>query len=580
MINIFKKPECHIIFNERKHHHRHKLKSREKSIQKYPTFFPDEDITGKIEITRPSASFDYTSITVELVGLIENFIEPSNSIKFLSLTNDLSKNGYLTKQLNIFNFNFKKVKLQYESYKGDLIELKYFIRVTINRTMRSFSYEEEFAVIKPYDKEILKKNDEPISMNIGIKNLLSILFELNHVNYNIHGTLKGSVTFGKVNLLITKMELQIMKKETIYANTNNKKNIISKIISTYELIDGGPYKNETIPFRLFLSTYNLTPTYIDIASYFSTRYFLNLVIIDQENNRYFKQKEIFLFRLYINPKGKIHNLSNNIDQLKNYITEPIDYGDYFSSFNNDDENKEDNYLDNKFKEPKESDFYFRSNLKGFINDENENNNEEENDKNIINIKRSNSVFNINHNKNVFEFNDDDININNDNSINNFFDDDNLIIENKKKSSSAKKNKKGKKQNQVINIKEKNKYKNNDILINDNYYNVDNYIIYENSYNNIFDNKLKSSRIKNNINENKNIINNNININNNKEEKLDDDNNINNNINDIDDFKLYFPNEPFSNTLIMNNLPSNYSNIGSGENDFRKNLMGERIKKPK
>ena len=335
-------------------------------------------------------------------------------------------------------------------------------------------------MIKPYDKEILKKNDEPISMNIGIKNLLSILFELNHINYNIHGTLKGSVTFGKVNLLITKMELQIMKKETIYANTTNKKNIITKIISTYELIDGGPYKNETIPFRLFLSTYNLTPTYIDIASYFSTRYFLNLVIIDQENNRYFKQKEIFLFRLYINPKEKINNSNNNIDQLKNYITEPIDYGDYFSSFNNDDENKEENYLDNKFKEPKESDFYFKSNLKGFINDDNENDNEEENDKNIINIKRSNSVFNINHNKNVFEFNDGEININNDNSINNFFDDDNLVIENKKKSSSAKKNKKGKKQNQVINIKEKNKYKNNDILINDNYYNVDNYIIYENS----------------------------------------------------------------------------------------------------
>ena len=447
--------------------------------------------------------------------------------------------------------------------------------------MRAFTYEEEFAVIKPYDKEILKKNDEPISMNIGIKNLLSILFELNHINYNIHGTLKGSVTFGKVNLLITKMELQIMKKETIYANTTNKKNIITKIISTYELIDGGPYKNETIPFRLFLSTYNLTPTYIDIASYFSTRYFLNLVIIDQENNRYFKQKEIFLFRLYINPKEKINNSNNNIDQLKNYITEPIDYGDYFSSFNNDDENKEENYLDNKFKEPKESDFYFKSNLKGFINDDNENDNEEENDKNIINIKRSNSVFNINHNKNVFEFNDGEININNDNSINNFFDDDNLVIENKKKSSSAKKNKKGKKQNQVINIKEKNKYKNNDILINDNYYNVDNYIIYENSYNNIFDNKLKTSRIKNNISENKNNINNNININNNKEEKLDDDdNNINNNINDIDDFKLYFPNEPFSNTLIMNNLPSNYSNIGNGENDFRKNLMGERIKKPK
>jgi len=577
-INIFKKPECRIIFRERKHHHRHKLKDKNNIVKKYPTFFPDEDITGRIEITRPSAYFDYTSITVELIGLIENFIDPKNSINFLLLSNDLSKNGNLSKELNIFNFDFKKVKLQYESYKGDLIELKYLIRVTINKTMRSFSYEEEFAVIKSYDKEILKKNDEPISMNVGINNLLSILFELNHINYSIHGTLKGSVTFGKVNLLITKMEIQLLKKETIYANSNNKKKIKTNIISSYELIDGGPYKNETIPFRLFLSTYNLTPSYIDIASYFSTRYFLNLVIKDQENNSYFKQKEIFLFRLFINPKNKINNLQNNIDHLKNFITEPIDFGDYFSSFN-DNEEKEENNLEDKFKEPEPSDFYFRSNLKGFIETNDSSGKGEENDKNINNIRnRSNSVFNINRNKNIFEINDE----NNINSDNNFYDD-NLVIENKKKCFTAKKSKKNKKQNKVINIKEKNKYKNNDILINGNYYNVDNYIIYENSYNNVFIDKLKTSRIKTNINENNNNIYYNMNINNDKkEEKLDDDiDDIYTNKNDdIDDFKLYFPNEPFSTSLIMNNFPSSYNNIGNGDNDFRKNLMGERIKKIK
>ena len=445
--------------------------------------------------------------------------------------------------------------------------------------MRSFTYEEEFAVIKPYEGDVLKKNDEPISMNIGIKDLLSILFELNHINYSIHGTLKGSVTFGKVNLMITKMDIQLLKKETIYGNSSSNKNIKMKIIASYELIDGGPYKNETIPFRFFLSPYNLTPTYVDIASYFSVRYYLNLVIKDQENNRYFKQKEIFLNRLFLNTNNKINYLNdnnyNNIEQLKNFITEPIDYGDYFSSFSEKEE-KEEKDIEN-YKEPEPSDFYFRSNLKEFIFD---NTNEEEekddinNDINIINIKnRSNSVFNIN-NKNLFDFNNkNDININN----NNYYDDDNLI-ENKKKSNSVKKKKTEKKKNQVINIKEKNKYKTNDILINDNYYNVDDYIIYENNYNNIINDKLKTSRIKDNISENK-ISNDNINnINESIEEKTNDDNinNINNNIND---FKLYFPDEPFSNSLIMSNYPSNYSGIGNGD-DFRKNLMGERIKKGK
>ena len=411
-------------------------------------------------------------------------------MKFLSLTNELSKNGVLSKEKNIFNFNFKKVKFQYESYRGDLICLKYFIKVNIVKTMRTFSYEEEFAVIKPYSAEILKKNDEPISMNVGIKDLLNILIELNHVNYSIHGTLKGGVTFGKVKLLITKMELQLIKKETIYTNTNNDKNKKTKIVASYELIDGGPYKNETIPFRLFLSAYNLTPTYKDISGYFSTRYFLNLVFKDQEDNRYFKQKEIFLFRLFLENNKKINK--NNIENLKDYITQPIDYGDYFSSFNidendNDDENDKNNINTKIMKEPDPDDFFFKSNLKGFILDEDNNNNDINND-NIINIKnRSNSVFDIKINKNILGINDEDEdedeedNINKNNNYKNYKDD-NYISKERKKNNSVP-------NNRVINIKEKDKYKNNDILINDNnFYNAYNYNIDENNFDNEFDEK--------------------------------------------------------------------------------------------
>ena len=389
-------------------------------------------------------------------------------MKFLSLNNELSKNGVLSKEKNIFNFNFKKVKFQYESYRGDLVCLKYFIRVNIVKTMRTFSYDEEFAVIKPYDAEILKKNDEPISMHVGIKDLLNILIELNHVNYSIHGTLKGGVTFGKVKLLLTKMELQLIKKETIYNNTNSDKNSKTKVVASYELIDGGPYKNETIPFRLFLSAYNLTPTYKDISGYFSTRYYLNLVFKDQEDNRYFKQKEIFIFRLFLENNNKINK--NNIEYLKDFITEPIDYGDYFSSFNidddiDDDKKNKNDLIKTKTKEPEPSDFFFKSNLKGFISDE------DINDDNFINIKnRSNSVFDIKINKDILGINDEDKDDEDYLNENNKYKDDNYIIKKNKKNNNKKNN--TTQRNKVINIKEKNKYKNNDILINDNnYYNI-------------------------------------------------------------------------------------------------------------
>ena len=47
---------------------------------------------------------------------------------------------------------------------------------------------------------------------------------------------------------------------------------------------------ESIPIRLFLNGYDLTPTMRDINKKFSVRYYLNLVLVDEEDRRYFKQQ--------------------------------------------------------------------------------------------------------------------------------------------------------------------------------------------------------------------------------------------------------------------------------------------------
>ena len=605
-MNIFKKPECHIIFNENKHHHRHKLKDKNNNSVRYPTFFSDDDISGKFELIKTSTNFDYSLINVELIGLIDNYKDPKSSVRFLSLSKEISKNSSLTKDNTSYNFSFKKVKLPYESYKGESIGVKYSIRVNIFKMMRTISYEEEFAVVRPSEESVLKKNDEPITMNVGIKELLSVLIEFDHSNYGIHGTLKGFVSFGKVNLLLTKMEVNLIKKETVYG-IDSQKNSVQKIITSFELIDGGPYKNETIPFRFFLAPYNLTPSYIDIAGNFSVRYYLNLIIKDQNNNRYFKQKEIFLHRLLLDNSNNLYNTlnsnsvnnkSNSIEHLKDFITEPIDYGDYFSVFNDIDEDKEYSKYKIEIKEPEPDDFYFRSTLTGYNIDKDDINEEESNTfkKNLRNY-RSNTQYDIRKNNlpsiNERKTNKEVINemssetkkymesIKKYKEIKEKYEDKLEKMEKEKEEKKQKENKKKDKKKEVVNVKEKNKYKNNDILISDNYYNTDNYIIYENSYQNVFDDKLKKNRIKySNLTEK-----NKIDDDEDEKEKeystsINDDNTDNsaNNpiVNSINDYNLYYPNEPFSNTLIMNNFPSNYNNSGSG--DFRQNLMGGRIKK--
>ena len=57
---------------------------------------------------------------------------------------------------------------------------------------------------------------------------------------------------------------------------------------------------ESIPIRLFLSPYELTPTYRNINNKFSVKYYLNLVLVDEEDRRYFKQQEITVYRLMEN----------------------------------------------------------------------------------------------------------------------------------------------------------------------------------------------------------------------------------------------------------------------------------------
>jgi vacuolar protein sorting-associated protein 26 len=66
----------------------------------------------------------------------------------------------------------------------------------------------------------------------------------------------------------------------------------------YEIMDGAPVKGEVIPVALSLRGIpaDLTPTYTSVNNRFSVRYFLNLVLVDEEDRRYFKQQEIILWR--------------------------------------------------------------------------------------------------------------------------------------------------------------------------------------------------------------------------------------------------------------------------------------------
>ena len=124
----------------------------------------------------------------------------------------------------------------------------------------------------------------------------------------------GKIYFLLVRIKIKHMEIAILKKES----TGSGANIYAEneTIAKYEIMDGAPVRGESIPIRLFLGGYDLTPTMKDVQRKFSVRYFLNLVLVDEEERRYFKQQEIVLWRKQDKAKTK-----NSAEQYSHY-TEP------------------------------------------------------------------------------------------------------------------------------------------------------------------------------------------------------------------------------------------------------------------
>uniref|UniRef100_A0A182T2J1 Vacuolar protein sorting-associated protein 26 n=1 Tax=Anopheles maculatus TaxID=74869 RepID=A0A182T2J1_9DIPT len=136
--------------------------------------------------------------------------------------------------------------------------------------------------------------NSPIKMEVGIEDCLHIEFEYNKSKYHLKDVIVGKIYFLLVRIKIKHMEIAIIKREQTGSGPNMYTE--NEIIAKYEIMDGSPVKGESIPIRVFLAGYDLTVTMREINKKFSVRYFLNLVLIDTEDRRYFKQQEITLWR--------------------------------------------------------------------------------------------------------------------------------------------------------------------------------------------------------------------------------------------------------------------------------------------
>jgi len=268
------------------------VKSEQGSFDTLALFTSGDTISGQVHLTPvPGKKVEHLGVKIELLGQIELYFDRGNTYDFVSLVRELDAPGDLYEPRSI-PFEFSRVEMQYESYHGINVRLRYMLRVTMTRSYASNVVQEFKFWVR--NTAIVPEMNNSIKMEVGIEDCLHIEFEYAKAKYHLKDVVVGKIFFLLVRIKIKHMEVEIRRRESTGAGPNTYNE--SETIAKYEVMDGAPVRGESIPVRLFLSPYDLTPTYKNISNKFSVKYYLNLVLVDEEDRRYFKQQEIYLFR--------------------------------------------------------------------------------------------------------------------------------------------------------------------------------------------------------------------------------------------------------------------------------------------
>ncbi|OQR86531.1 vacuolar protein sorting-associated protein 26B-B [Achlya hypogyna] len=252
-------------------------------------FTTDENVSGTVSIV--AKKLEHVGIKIELLGVIEMTNDKGYPFEFTSSVRDLAPAGTIEDSQD-FGFSFANVDKPHESYHGKTVKLRYFVRLTIARSYATnITREQDFLVhVLGTAPEI----NSTIKMEVGIEDCLHIEFEYDKSKYHLKDVVVGKVFFLLVRIKIKHMELAIVRRESSGGGSDKAND--SETITKFEIMDGAPVKGESIPVRLYLGGMQLTPSHKNISNKFSVKYFLNLVLVDDEDRRYFKQQEITLWR--------------------------------------------------------------------------------------------------------------------------------------------------------------------------------------------------------------------------------------------------------------------------------------------
>jgi vacuolar protein sorting-associated protein 26 len=272
-----------------------------------------QDVSGVVTLTMPPGKkLEHLGIKIQFIGRIDMSFGVNDTGRphydFVSLSKELAPPGILYQSHTEIPFLFRNMDKEHESYRGRNVSVRYFVKVVVERKFLPPVQKEHDIWIQVMGQP--PQQNEAIKMEVGIEDCLHIEFEYERRVYHLQDTIFGKIHFLLVRIKIKHMELAVIRRETSgevgggnqqnMQPSNDSANVFTETqtLVKYEIMDGAPVKGEVIPVKLSLRGIpaDLTPTYSNVNNRFSVRYFLNLVLVDEEDRRYFKQQEIILWR--------------------------------------------------------------------------------------------------------------------------------------------------------------------------------------------------------------------------------------------------------------------------------------------
>ncbi|CAH0513260.1 unnamed protein product [Peronospora belbahrii] len=273
-----------------------RIKSKDKTV---PLFRTDEAIRGILTVKiHGGKSMQHNGLTVKLLGRIKLSVDRKDGVDdFIHSCYELQPRGAIIQGEKAFSLDFSKVDKIHETYHGKSVHLRYFLRATLARGYYPLIQEQDILIQAQMS---LPPINQSIQLEVGIEECLHLAFQYEKSTYHLNDVVIGKIVFHLVRIKIKHMELVILRRETVGSSGNcTQRHCENEIVTKFEIMDGAPIKGENVPVRLYLAPYDLTPTYCNVLNRFSVKYFLNLVLVDEEERRYFKQQEITLWRKHI-----------------------------------------------------------------------------------------------------------------------------------------------------------------------------------------------------------------------------------------------------------------------------------------